>query len=618
MALGTVMTIILTAMVTSMFNTVGSAIAQPLVALAQSTGWLDPDTYSVMSEYCEDLTEYARAGKLHDVIGRDKEIETMIDILTRNGKGNPCVVGDSGVGKTALVEGLAYRIAQGNVPDDFKNKKIIKVNMVNLIAGKSYTEGQGAVGRMRALFDAAKKDKDIILFIDEFHQIVQCNAAELFKTYLDRGEIRVVAATTTSEYSYISKDPALERRFTRVFLEEPTKYQTLEILRSFKEEMEIAGGVKVSDESLLASVELTGQYMKNRSYPDKAIDVMNSAVKAVCRKNKLSPVSEEPPIVTEEDIKAVVSAETNIPLGSISDLESQLLDSMPERIKCRIVGQDEAVKSVCDAVRRGRSGVRCSSRPRASFLFTGTSGIGKTALAEALGEEVGSIVKIDMSQYNSRGSLAELIGSKINGYKGELTEKVWKRPYSVVLFDGIEKADSSVLSVITGIMENGYILDSSGSKVDFSNTIIIMTSNVGEKSILNADRNHEDDAVVKDRVLNEVTAVFGGELINRVEDIIVFNKLNEKDFKKIAEIFISSFENQLNSENISLQISEGVAEYIANVGINHQMGARQLKKRVCEKMEKPIARLIIENKIEKGCSIICSLGKDGLEFSVEK
>lgn len=609
--------IILTALLTSVFNTVGSAVARPLVELAQSTGWLDPDTYSVMSEYCEDLTEYARAGKLHDAIGRDKEIDSMIDILTRNGKGNPCVVGDSGVGKTALVEGLAYRIAQGNVPEDFKNKKIIKVNMVNLIAGKSYNNGNGAVGRMRALFDKAKEDKDIILFIDEFHQIVQCNAAELFKTYLDRGEIRVIAATTTSEYGYISKDPALERRFTRVFLEEPTKYQTLEILRRLKNEMEESCGVRVSDESLLASVELTGRYMKSRSYPDKAIDVINSAIKSVYRINKASSVPEATPVVTEEDVKRIVASETNIPLGNISELEFKLLNSMDERIKYNIVGQDEAVKSVCDAVRRGRTGIRSSSRPRASFLFTGTSGVGKTAFAEALGGEIGSLVKIDMSQYCSRSSLSELIGSKINGYKGELTEKVWKKPYSVVLFDGVEKADVNVLNIILGIIENGYIVDSSGNKVDFTNTIVVMTTNVGERLILNANQN-EDQLSIRNNVLNEVNNVFGNELVNRVDDIIVFNKLSKPNMKEIAKIFINSLETQLNAENISLQIPEEVIEYISNVEINHKIGARQLRRIVCDKLEKPIAKLIIEDKIEKGGAIICSVGKNGIEFEVQK
>ncbi len=618
MFFGTLGTSILIAFLTSIFNTVGSAVARPLVDLAQSTGWLDPDTYSVMSQYCEDLTEYAKMGKLHDAIGRDKEINSMIDILTRNGKGNPCVVGDSGVGKTALVEGLAYRISQGNVPDDFKNKKIIKVNMVNLIAGKSYNNGNGAVGRMRALFDKAKEDKDVILFIDEFHQVVQCNAAELFKTYLDRGEIKVIAATTTSEYGYISKDPALERRFTRVFLEEPNKYETLEILKCLRKEIEKIDGVKISDESLLASVELTGQYMKSRSYPDKAIDVVNSAVKSVCRKNKLSSNPGALLVVSEEDIKSVVSSETNIPLGNISDLEFSLLNSMDERIKCNISGQDEAVKVVCDAVRRGRSGIRYFSRPRASFLFTGTSGVGKTALAEALGIEVGSLIKIDMSQYNSRNALSELIGSKINGYKGELTEKVWKKPYSVVLFDGIEKADSSVLNIILGIIENGNVVDSSGNKVDFTNTIVVMTTNVGEKLILNEDKNTENDGNTKNKVLSEINSVFGNELSNRVDDILVFNKLDKKDLKKIAEIFISSLESKLNAENISLKISEDVYEYISKIEINHKIGARQIRRIVCEKMEKEIAKLIIEKKVEKGSTIICNTGKDGIEFEVQK
>ena len=253
----------------------------PIMQIAQASGWLDPDTWSVMSQYCEDLTEQAKMGKIHPAIEREEEMDSMIDILSRNGKGNPCVIGEAGVGKTAIVEGLAYRIAKGDVPEDFKNKRIIKVNMVSLIAGKSYNHGDGAVGRIRALFDAAAKDPDIILFMDEFHQIVQCNAAELFKTFLDRGNVKMIAVTTASEFkNYIGKDPALERRFTKVHVKEPNELQTYNILKGIKKVL-VGDNVEVPDEVLMTTVKLTGKYMKNRTYPDKAIDVVASAAKAV-------------------------------------------------------------------------------------------------------------------------------------------------------------------------------------------------------------------------------------------------------------------------------------------------------------------------------------------------
>ncbi len=580
--------------ITTVLNTIFSAIVRPIVEMFQATGWLDPDTYSVMSEYCEDLTEYAKAGKLHDAIGRDKEIEELIDILTRDGKGNPCVVGDPGVGKTALVEGLAYRIAIENVPDEFKNKKIIKVNMVNLIAGKAYNNGGGAVGRMRALFDKAREDPNIILFIDEFQQVVQCNAAELFKTYIDRGDIRVIAATTISEYSYISKDPALERRFTKVVLEEPSKNETLEILKSRKDELELKYSVKISENAILTAVNLSERYMKNRKNPDKAIDILNSAVKIVCRKNKISvappnnsnnrqnPVAFITPIVTEEDVKNVVAAETSIPMGDISENDAKRLKTMDERIKKCIVGQDEAVKALCDAIRRGRIGISASSKPLASFLFTGTSGVGKTALAETLGEEVGNLVKIDISQYSSQNLL---------------TESVLKKPYSLVLFDGLEKSDRSTLDMISCLLENGYVKDSSGNKVDFTNTIVIMTTN---------------------KIRTELDRAYGNEFLNRVDDILVFNKLTRPDFEKIAQKFVDMLEKRLSSGNLNLKISKKVIDFISNVEIDHELGAYQLRRIICEKIERPFAKFITEGKAKKGDYIICDVGIDGITFEVQK
>lgn len=577
------------------------AITQPIVQIAQASGWLDADTWSVMDQYCENLTEKAKMGKIHDAIGRDKEIYSMIDILTRNGKGNPCAVGEAGVGKTALVEGLAYRIANGKVPEDFKNKKIIKVNMVNLIAGKAYNMGNGEVGRMRALFDAAAKDKDIILFIDEFHQIVQCNAAELFKTYLDRGDIRVIAATTTSEYSYISKDPALERRFTRVFLEEPTQSETLQILKGIKNDFEDGGKVHITDEALAAAVNLTGKYMKNRSYPDKAIDVVSSASKLVQRRNKSLSKSLDVPNITEEDIQSVISSETNIPVGKISESESQLLNSLEERIEDCVKGQSEAVKVVSDAIRCGRAGMSSNNKPRASFLFTGTSGVGKTLLAQEIGREVGSSICIDLGQ---------------NYSKSAFLEKVWKKPYSVILFDKLEEADSSTIRMISGILENGYTINGSGNKVDFTNTIIIMTSKVGEKIILNCSDSDED--TLKDKVYEETEKVFGESFISNISEVLVFNKLNLKSFEQVSDILFDSFEKIMKSQKINLKIDESVKKYISLNGINHKLGARQIERIICEEIGKPVANMMIKGKIRPQDIVVCSFSDGKIKFEIQQ
>ncbi len=577
------------------------AIAQPVVQIAQASGWLDADTWSVMSQYCEDLNEKAKMGKIHDVIGRDKEIYSMIDILTRNGKGNPCAVGEAGVGKTALIEGLAYRIANGKVPEDFKNKKIIKVNMVNLIAGKAYNKGEGAVGRMRALFDAAAKDKDIILFIDEFHQIVQCNAAELFKTYLDRGDIRVIAATTTSEYRYISKDPALERRFTKVFLEEPTQSETLQILKGIRNDFEDGGKVRVTDEALVAAVNLTGKYMKNRSYPDKAIDVVSSASKLVQRKSSNLLKSLEIPNITEEDIQYVISSETNIPVGKISETESKLLDSLEERIENCVKGQSQAVKVVSDAIRCGRAGMSLNNKPRASFLFTGTSGVGKTLLAQEIGREIGNLVCIDLEQDYSKDSFLE---------------KIWKKPYSVVLFDKLEEADQSTIKMLSGILERGYTMDSAGHKVDFTNTIIIMTSKVGENIILNCVDSEEKDS--KNRVYEKIEKVFGESFVKNIDNVVVFNKLNLKSFEQISDILLDSFEKIMKSQKINLKIDESVKKYISLNGINHKLGARQIEKVICEAIGKPIANMMINGKIKSQDTLMCSFSDGKIKFEIQK
>lgn len=574
----------------------------PLLQIAQASGWLDPDTWSVMGQYCEDLTEQAKMGKIHDAVGRDKEIDSMINILSRNGKGNPCAIGDAGVGKTALVEGLAYRIAKGDVPEDFKNKRIIKVNMVSLIAGKSYNRGDGAVGRIRALFDSAAEDPNIILFMDEYHQIVQCNAAELFKTFLDRGNIKIIAATTAAEYKkYIAKDPALERRFTKVFVREPNELETYNILKGIKNVL-VGDNVEISDELLMTTVKLTGKYMRNRTYPDKAIDVVASAAKAVLRKNSNSANPLGVLTITEKDIISVISSDTNIPLGDVSENESKSLDSLEKRIGDCVKGQSEAVKSVSEAIRRSRAGISENSKPRASFLFTGTSGVGKTLLAHHAGKEFGNIIKVDLEQGCSKDSFME---------------KVWKDPYSVVVFDKIEKADSHMISVLSSILENGYAFDASGNKVDFTNTIIIMTTNVGEKSILNFS-DKEDRVALKKRITTEAEDFFGTTFVNHIDEIIIFNKLNSDSYREIAKMLLDLLDHNMKDKKINIKFDESVINYISSMNINHSSGAYQLKKLIREQIEKPVANMIVKGKIEKFDTVTCLYADGKIQFNVVK
>lgn len=590
-------------LITETLHSVARVVRMPIMQIIQAKGWLDPDTWSVMDQYCEDLTQQAKEGKLHDAIGRDKQIESMMNILTRNGKGNPCVVGDAGVGKTALVEGLAYRIAQGDVPDSFKNKRIIKVNMVSLIAGKAYNNGAGPVGRMRALFETAKKDPNIVLFIDEFHQIVQCNAAELFKTYIDNGDVKIIAATTNSEYNeYVSKDPALERRFTKVFVEEPNEIETLKILDGISYKFKENGHICIPENTLTSVVELTGRYMKDRPFPDKAIDILGLAVRRVDEKNKRLAQPLDIVTVTEKDIQKEISDATGIPLGEISENEGTLLRSLEKRMEYYIKGQEEAIKAVSDAIRRSRTGMSDNSKPRASFLFAGTPNVGKTALAQCLGSELKSCIKIDVGQEFSREFL-------IN--------QVRKKPYSAFVFDNLEEASVATLRTILEILRNGYILDRYGHKTDFTNTMVVITTNIGSKAILDST-DKDDKAVIKKNVLNELNKCLGETFVNQVDDILVFNKLNSESFKDIIKIFVGSFERDMLKQGVKIKVDESVINYISSVEINHKLGSRQARDIIREMLRKPIAKLMIDKKIKPNCTVNCIYtdGKE-IEFKID-
>ncbi len=590
----------------AIFTTIGSVLARPLVAWVESFGWLDPDTYSVMSKYTENLTQKAKDGKLHDATGRDSDIDSLITILTREGKGNAMVLGEAGVGKTALVEGLAYRIAHsdepGNeksIPEEFKNKKIIKVNMVSLIAGNAYNANNmnGAVNRIRALFEKAEKDPDIILFIDEFHQVA--SFAELCKTYLDRGTVHIIAATTVAEYNqYIARDPALERRFTKVTLKEPTQHETVEILKNLREDIQLKNHVSINDSALLSAVKLTGMYMKNRTYPDKAIDVVSSAAKSVSQKNSSSDIPGFVPKVTEEDIKVVISNETGTPLGKISNLEKDLLDSMEERVKRSVIGQEKAVKAACAAVRKSRVSPVSSSKPRSTMLFTGTSGVGKSALAERIGKEYNNLIKLDLSQ---------------SDLSTDFLEKVWKRPYSVVLFDNIDRTHEGNYNKLRGILENGYTYDQNKRKVDFTNSIIIMTANIGDDILLSNDSQNS-----KAKVVDKVESLLGSRFCGRLDKIVVFNKLSKESVKEILRISTDELESKLSSENINFKVEQDVIDNLSNIEINHKFGAHQFKKVVLEKLEEPLFEFIAKGSLNSGDSVTCSMVNNKITFNINK
>lgn len=595
--------IVVNAFVSTIISGIFTLMFKPLSNFMEATGYLDADTYSVMSQYCEDLTEKARDGELSEAIGRDEKINEVIDILTRDGKGNPCVVGDAGVGKTALVEGLAVKVARGEVPEEFKNKKIIKVNMVNLIAGKSYGGGN-PVSRIRALFDNAKNDKDIILFIDEFHQIVQCKAGDLFKMYLERGGVKVIAATTTTEFNYVSKDPALARRFDKVDIEEPSLEESLKILAGISPKLEKDNGVRISNEAIIATIDLADRHMRNKNFPDKAIDVMRSAVKLVSRRS-------EERIVTERDIKVVVSNETCIPLDDFDENFLDKLNEKFEKIKSSIIGQDSVVSKVCDAVIKSRLGISDPNKPRASFIFSGPSGVGKTLLCDLLGKEVGSIVEVDMSYYKDKSSISDFTGARLNGSRVAICDRIWKKPYSVVVFDKIEKACPEVIDIITSILEKGYMLSLDGRRIDFTNTIIIMTTNIGEDAIIDGESNN-----IEKSVISRVRGRFNNGLCRKVDDILIFKKLSDEDIKKITCKCLAETSDQLKKLKIKVEFDDKVAEFLSKQSDDIYLGMLSICKQITDKISIPISNMFISKKVSKSKTIKCVVVDNEIQFNI--
>ena len=640
---------------------------------------------STLSSFGRDLTQLAKEGKIDPIIGRDKETERVIQILSRRTKNNPCLIGEPGVGKTAVVEGLAERIVDGNVPETLKDKKIVTLDIAGMIAGAKY-RGEFEE-RMKSVMEEAQKDPNIILFIDEIHTLVGAGAAEgavdaanILKPALARGEMQVIGATTVSEYrAHIEKDAALERRFQSVMVGEPSPEEAIEILKGLRDKYEAHHKLKISDGALTAAVELSRRYIADRYLPDKAIDLIDEAasrlrisahtsppdLKEIEEKiQKLAREKEEAIhaqnfegaahirdqekslqaeyenakkdweknrqdtslTVSESDIADIVTQWTGIPVSKLLEDESEKLLHLEEELHKRIVGQSDAVSAVSRAIRRGRMGLRDPKRPIGSFIFLGPTGVGKTELTKALaaimfGDE-NAMIRLDMSEYMEKHSVSKLIGSP-PGYVGfeeggQLTEKIRRHPYSVVLFDEIEKAHPDVFNIMLQVLEDGILTDSQGRRVDFKNTVIIMTSNVGAVATGTSrslgfgasDAATDEKKQTEERVMAALKQTFRPEFLNRIDDIILFDKLTSEDISEIAKILLREVGKRIRELSIEIAFDDSVTELVTKEGFDELYGARPLRRAIVRMVEDSLSTEMLEGKIQKGDSIK-AIAQDG-------
>ena len=645
-----------------------------------------------LDQYSRNLNEMAKQGRMDPVIGRQAEIDRVIQILSRRTKNNPCLVGEPGVGKTAIVEGLAQRIVQGVVPDTIKNKRVVVLDLSGMVAGSKY-RGEFEE-RIKNVVREVMENKNVLLFIDELHTIIGAGGAEgaldasnILKPSLSRGEIQLIGATTLEEYrKYIEKDAALERRFQPVTVEEPTEEQAKEILEGVRPYYERHHGVEISDAALDAAVKMSTRYIHDRFLPDKAIDLMDETASRVqlggfkvpealeenekkhkrlleekeqaikdgdfekaraiqeeqaevekklkaararfekrCRDRKLT--------VTEEDIAATVSSWTKIPVQKLAEEESRRLAKLEQILHKRVIGQDEAVKAVARAIRRGRVGLKDPNRPIGSFLFLGPTGVGKTELSKALAEAVfgteQAMIRVDMSEYMEKHSVSKMIGSPPGyvGYEegGQLSEKVRRNPYSVILFDEIEKAHPDVFNILLQVLDDGHITDAQGRKVDFKQTCIIMTSNAGAQSIVEPKRLgflSEEDAkkdyeYMKGQVMEEVRRMLKPEFLNRIDETIVFHQLTKQDMKKIISILLKDLIGRCKTQmDIELKIRDAVKDHLVDTSYDSKYGARPLKRAIQNQLEDPLAEAILSGTIKKGDTVAVGIRKKEIKFSV--
>ncbi|CDZ23627.1 Chaperone protein ClpC2, chloroplastic [[Clostridium] cellulosi] len=642
-----------------------------------------------LNQFGRDLTDAARDGKLDPVIGRQKEIERVIQILSRRTKNNPCLIGEPGVGKTAIAEGLAEKIVEGRLPELLKDKRVFSLDISGMIAGTKY-RGEFEE-RIKKALEEVKNAGNVILFIDELHTIIGAGAAEgavdaanILKPMLARGEIQVIGATTLNEYrKYIEKDAALERRFQPVMVGEPSEEETLQILEGLRDKYEAHHKVRISKGALEAAVKLSARYITDRYLPDKAIDLVDEAasrlrLKSVTAPNDLRDLDEklrklreekESAVksqeferaaklrdeekalkekveaqkkqwqesnlskvneVTSEDIAEIVSSWTGIPVKKLAEEESERLLHMEDILHQRVIGQDEAVRAVSRAIRRGRVGIKDPKRPIGSFIFLGPTGVGKTELSKALAEALfgneNSIIRVDMSEYMEKFAVSRLVGSPPGyvGYEegGQLTEKVRRNPYSVILFDEIEKAHPDVFNILLQILEDGILTDSQGRRVDFKNTVIIMTSNVGARMITDnrrlgfasdesAERTNQD---IKSDVMGELKRTFRPEFLNRIDDIIVFKQLTNEDIQKIARRMLDVLEKRLKGLEIEVKFPDEVVAKIAEEGFDPVYGARPLRRAIQSKIEDKLSERMLENGIKAGDSVEAFLNNGEIDF----
>ena len=652
------------------------------------------DDDGILVQYSTDLTNEAREGKLDPVIGREVENKRILEILCRRIKNNPCLIGEPGVGKTAVVEGLAQNIIEGNVPENLKNKRVLSLDLSAMVAGAKY-RGEFE-DRLKKAISEIKKDKNIIIFIDEIHTIIGAGGAEgaidaanILKPALARGEIQCIGATTINEYKkYIEKDAALERRFQPIMVGEPNKEETLEILKGLREKYEEHHKVKILDESLQAAVDLSDRYITDRFMPDKAIDLIDEASAKLRIENLVTPSSikeidvkiqkivdkkesaidsedfetaadlrdEETKlrtekkemkrawlenrdlnklIVTPDEIAKVVSGWTKIPVEKLTEKESERLLNLEKILHKRVVGQEEAISALSRAIRRARVGLRDPKRPIGSFIFLGPTGVGKTelckALAEAMFSDEKNIIRIDMSEYMEKHSVSRLIGAP-PGYighddGGQLTEAVRRKPYSIVLLDEIEKAHPDVFNILLQIMEDGRLTDSKGKLVDFKNTIIIMTSNIGAHTIkkqktmgftFESNENTEYEKM-KENIMEELKRNFRPEFLNRIDDTIVFRKLNKDDMLSIVGLMLKSTSDRLKNNSVNIDFNEKCKEFLLEKGIDENYGARPLRRIITKEVEDKLSEELLKGHLRIGDRITVTVKKDQLDFKkVEK
>jgi ATP-dependent Clp protease ATP-binding subunit ClpC len=647
----------------------------------------------MLLQFGRDLTSLAKEGKLDPLIGRRSEIERIIQILSRRTKNNPILIGESGVGKTAIVEGMAQFICAGKIPSNLASKKIFTLDLGALVAGSRYRGDFEE--RLKKVLGEIKDDGDIILFIDEVHTLVGAGAAEgaidaasILKPMLARGEIQAIGATTVSEYrKYVEKDKALERRFQPIFINEPSVYETIEILKGLKDRYEAFHGLHITDDAIVSAAKLSHRYISDRFLPDKAIDLVDEAASRVRVRNLTAPpdlkeldvniektISEKKKaiesqdfekaaqlrdkekrlvrekknieetnirskktnkgVVSEIEITEVLSNWTGVPVYKLTSSESSKLLGMEDELHKRVIGQDEAVKTVSKAIRRSRSGLKDPKRPIGSFMFLGPSGVGKTELAKTIAEflfdKEEALIQIDMSEYMEKHSVSKLVGSPPGyvGYDegGQLTEMVRRKPYSVILLDEIEKAHPDVFNILLQIFEDGHLTDSQGKRVDFKNTVVVMTSNLGAREIqkntpmgfkkINTEDLSYDE--IKEKVMSELKQAFRPEFLNRVDEVIVFHKLQKKQIYSIMDLMMSRVQQQLELQGVIIELKKSAKDLLLDKGYDSTMGARPMRRCIQNLIENPISEKLISGEVKSGQKIEVSAKDKKMRFEIKK